>query len=371
MDVIADQWRLFVPKLITDKMVFLCGDMFEDSNPPVRYVSNALVNEKWRIGERVSPVPQDIFDGKGIADPIEKLRAIARCYEGKSPVVISWIPSVVIQFAQVRKEIYSLPLTPQIVIVWWCRVQPYVSQLRELFGRSCTIIPYYNATEWSFAYQPKHLRDTDDFDTLELMTDHGVYYEFVEHISDQNQIISIDEIEPNIWYRLIISTFDGLCRYQIGDVIEFSDVNRLYFRITGRTSEYIDVANEHCQIEHVKVAMQPLLEQYIIRRYSVYPLQWTDQIWYYQIVCETDDMIDEVDFVARFDEWLCVALHNYSAKRKGGTLWLPQLTIVPSWSFDHIIHQRNIDTHSGQSKLMTLYPTPDNPVAHYLSSSIT
>jgi hypothetical protein len=89
LEVVSHIGPKFVAQVLKDKMVFLPGNMFEDGERPVRYVSNALVSEKGWMGERVCPVPQEIFDGISFSDSISKLRAIALCYDGRSPAVIS------------------------------------------------------------------------------------------------------------------------------------------------------------------------------------------------------------------------------------------------------------------------------------------
>jgi GH3 auxin-responsive promoter len=123
------------------------------------------------------------------------------------------------------------------------------------------IIPYYNATEGTFGYQPHELWDGDDYHTLVLKYYCGVWYELV---NDKGEIINVSEAELCVSYRLLISTYDGLCRYELGDVIEIVDVEQSWIKIVGRTSEYIDIANEHTQIQHIQQTMSQLGEHYNI-----------------------------------------------------------------------------------------------------------
>jgi hypothetical protein len=121
------------------------------------------------------------------------------------------------------------------------------------------IIPYYNATEGTFGYQPRELRDNHDYQTLQLKYNCGIWYEL---INDKGDIINLSEAKLDLSYRLLISTYDGLCRYELGDVIEMVDVEQSWIKIIGRTSEYIDIANEHTQIQHVQQTMSQLGEHY-------------------------------------------------------------------------------------------------------------
>lgn len=359
-DVIRHQWPLFVAQLLRDKVVFLPGNMFEDGKVPIRYVSNALVSEKWWLGDWICPVPQSIFDGVDLSDSMSKLHAIALCYAGRSPAVVSWVPWVVLQFAQERHKIYNQPLRSQVVIIWWCAVQPYVAQLRHALWDDVLIIPYYNATEGTFAYQPQELWNGDDFITLQFQFDCGVWYEFVDQ---ERNIVWLDDVVVGVSYELLVSTYDGLCRYQVWDVIKFVDIEKYWFQIVWRTSEYIDIANEHTQIQHVQQTMSQLSNDYDIWHYCVFPSQ-EEGVWYYTLVVEAkgESWEPKGEFAQKFDQILWTQNYNYAAKRSGGTLWLVQVHIVEYWWFDDLIAQLNHERRSTQSKLLTLYTSSENPV---------
>ncbi|KAA6303817.1 hypothetical protein EZS27_044542, partial [termite gut metagenome] len=72
----------------------------------------------------------------------------------------------------------------------------------------------YNASEGYFGTQ-------NDFSdpSLLLMIDYGVFYEFIplEDIENNNpRTYSLEEVEPNKNYAIVISTSCGLWRYMIG-----------------------------------------------------------------------------------------------------------------------------------------------------------
>ncbi len=417
VDVVSHLGPKFVVQLLRYKIAFLPGNMFESGDVSTRYVSNALVSEKWWLGQWVCPVPQEIFDGAWSSETSEqKLSKIAQCYDGRSPAVVSWVPWVVLQFAKQWKKLYDAPLHPQVVIVWWCAIDPYVQQLRDQLWQGVLIIPYYNATEGTFGYQPRDLRDSDDYQTLQLKRDFGVWYELVD---DEWQIIDLTEAQLGVHYRLLISTYDGLCRYELGDVIEMIDVVQSWIKIVGRTSEYIDIANEHTQIQHVQQTMSQLCEDYHLWQYCVFPSQ-DGEVWHYVVVVESSpesnseyprgwksdknreiiqknqkntgkirqdivwethrlneangsnkgifsDLSDSFsDLSVKFDQILWTQNCNYAAKRSGGTLWPVQVKAVEQWWFDDLIAQLNHERQSTQSKLLTLYPREDNPVKNKL-----
>jgi len=398
IDIVSYLWPQFLAQVFTDKVVFLPGNILEDGEKPLRYVSNALVSEKWRIGERFCPVSQEIFDGRNLPDATSKLRAIAQCYEWRNPAVISWVPWVILQFAQVWEELYHKPLRPQIAIVWGCAIQPYVEQLRSILWERLLIIAFYNATEGSFAYQPKHLRDTLDYSTMKFENDCGVRFEFM---NQEWKIIARDNVVWDTDYILLVSTYDGLCRYQIGDIIRFTDPTEHYFKIVGRTSEYINIANEHTQLQHIQQTMSQIIDYDISWQYCVFASQ-NDGTWYYVLVIEEESVWkktpekseklqknlnkgiyhntspnteDEshIDYLSnhlayQFDQALQIQNSSYGTRRVWGTIWPAQALIVEKWWFNNLIVQLNEERNSTQSKLLTLYPNNNNPVSNNLKS---
>ncbi|KAA6304698.1 hypothetical protein EZS27_043653, partial [termite gut metagenome] len=59
-----------------------------------------------------------------------------------------------------------------------------------------------------------------------LMIDYGIFYEFIplENIGSANPpVYSLDEVELNKNYAIVISTSCGLWRYMIGDTIRFTN----------------------------------------------------------------------------------------------------------------------------------------------------
>ena len=107
----------------------------------------------------------------------------------------------------------------------------------------------YNASEGFFAFQ-----DKKNSDEMLLLLNHGIYYEF-EDIANKNKILSLDKVEINKNYALIISTNSGLWRYKIGDTIVFSSLNPYRIRISGRTKQFINAFGEELIVENAENAI--------------------------------------------------------------------------------------------------------------------
>ena len=78
---------------------------------------------------------------------------------------------------------------------------------------------------------------------LLLMLDYGIYYEFIpENIWQKNEkIISLNEVEKDINYTILITTNTGLWRYKIGDTVKFTNLSPYKIVVSGRTKHFINV----------------------------------------------------------------------------------------------------------------------------------
>src|SRR6201996_9577378 len=100
---------------------------------------------------------------------------------------------------------------------------PYREQFKKLIPKDdMHYLETYNASEGFFGIQ-----DQEEHGDLLLMLDYGIFYEFLplEHINDDNpETLTLDEVELNKNYALVISTNAGLWRYLIGDTIRFTSL---------------------------------------------------------------------------------------------------------------------------------------------------
>lgn len=117
---------------------------------------------------------------------------------------------------------------------------PYEKSFNALLNHPIQIIDTYLASEGFFACQNR-----PETSAMKLITDNGIYFEFVpfepEYVNQDGSLaddapsITLDEVEEDVDYVLIISTVSGAWRYIIGDTIAFADVERAEIKITGRT----------------------------------------------------------------------------------------------------------------------------------------
>ena len=103
-------------------------------------------------------------------------------------------------------------------------------------------IEIYNSAAGFFAIQ------NDPYsDDMLLMLDHGIYYEFVpvEQIGKEYpEAVTLDDVEINRNYAMVITTNSGLWRYITGDTLIFTSKNPFKIKISERNKQFINVSNE-------------------------------------------------------------------------------------------------------------------------------
>lgn len=138
---------------------------------------------------------------------------------------------------------------------------PYRAIFNELIqGPGMHYQEIYNASEGFFGVQDDLSLD----DTMLLLLNHGNYYEFMpleELGSDSPLTLTLQEVEPDRNYALVISTNGGLWRYLIGDTIRFTSTHPFRFKITGRTKSYINVFGEELMVENAESALLKACQQ--------------------------------------------------------------------------------------------------------------
>jgi hypothetical protein len=140
--------------------------------------------------------------------------------------------------------------------------EPYRPSLERCLDRPLVYVDSYMASEGFFGYQDR--QDTRD---LRLLPDCGVFYEFIpfdeDNFDDEGNMRSafpkallLDEVEEGVQYALLISTSAGAWRYLLGDTVQFTNLSRFEYRLTGRTKQFLSVCGEHLSIDNLNHAVE-------------------------------------------------------------------------------------------------------------------
>lgn len=131
---------------------------------------------------------------------------------------------------------------------------PYRQKLMESIGRPVDSIELYPASEGFFAFQ-----DSQEAEGLLLNTNSGIFYEFIpvqEVFDPQPTRLTLEQVQTDVQYAILISSNAGLWGYLVGDTVKFTSTRPYRLVVTGRIKHFISAFGEHVIGEEVEKAMQ-------------------------------------------------------------------------------------------------------------------
>jgi hypothetical protein len=221
---------------------------------------------------------------------------------------------------------------------------PYRQQFKELIpSEEMYYLETYNASEGFFGIQ-----DQSYSDELLLMLDYGIYYEFLplEHIEDENpKTLSLDQVELNKNYAIIISTNGGLWRYMIGDTVHFTSLSPFRIKITGRTKHFINAFGEEVIIDNAENALTKAcaLTNAKIKDYTACPIYFSgEEAGGHEWIIEFEEQPTDFEkFIDVMDDTLREVNSDYDAKRfKDMALRRPKVHNAPKDTFYNWLKQK-------------------------------
>ena len=205
---------------------------------------------------------------------------------------------------------------------------PYRQSFAELIpSDEMHYMETYNASEGFFA-----LADDPQRDDMLLMLDYGTFFEF----RDGERIVPLEGVEQGKAYALLITSNNGLWRYEIGDRVEFTSVDPYRIRFAGRTRQYINVFGEELIVDNADHALSEACQRTgaVVAEYSVAPCYMSiDKRGAHQWIVEFEKQPDHVEhFAEALDEALRRINSDYDAKRRT-TLERQHLSLVERGHF--------------------------------------
>ncbi|RKN78732.1 GH3 family domain-containing protein [Ulvibacterium marinum] len=217
---------------------------------------------------------------------------------------------------------------------------PYEKSFNALLGRPITVIDTYLASEGFIAFQGR-----PETDAIQLATDNGIYFEFVpfrpEYINqdgslaDKAPALTLDEVETDQDYVLVISTVSGAWRYLIGDTIEFTDVEKAEIKITGRTKFFLNTVGSQLSVNKLNAGVAHLEKEFDIKipEYTLCAKRFDDE-FYHSWYLGTESDVDADKLAESIDEFLQEANKNYRVARSKALKGVKVNTIPPSVFYD-------------------------------------
>ena len=280
-----------------------------------------------------------------------KLHLIAEHTVNENITSISGVPSWMML---VLKEVVKISGKQSLSEVWsnlevffhgGVAFAPYREEYLKLLSHPVFFMNMYNASEGFFGFQDE--RFCDD---LLLLTDNGVFYEFLE-LDDlgvpKKQAIPLQEVQLHKNYALLITTPAGLWRYEIGDTVMFTSLRPYRFQITGRVTHFINAFGEELVVDNADKALTEACRQTgaILTEYTAAPIflkaaetQGGHQ-WLIEFSTPPNDM---EKFRTVLDQTLKSLNSDYEAKRTGAILLAPpEITVAPEGTFMKWLTKKN------------------------------
>ncbi len=230
---------------------------------------------------------------------------------------------------------------------------PYQKAINRLIGHPIAYLNTYMASEGFIGHQT----DSADFD-LQLLLNNGIFFEFVPFDTEildredgaiaQSKTFTINEVSPDIDYAVIITTCSGAWRYELGDVIRFSDTQKGRFKISGRTKYYLNLCSEHLTGDNTNEAVRRTEEELgiSIPEYMVTPKVEGSYIGHHWYI-ETPDQIEVENLTSTLDYHLRSLNDDYHTERN--TRLHLRINLLPHHTFYEWQKARGQD--NGQSKV--------------------
>jgi hypothetical protein len=298
----------------------------------------------------------------------EKLERMAESVLNENICIIAGIPSWMLLLL---KKVLEKSGKKSIVDVWpnlelyihgGMSFKPYQAAFDEVLQiPKMNYVESYNSSEGYFG-----LQDQIDSKELLLLTNSQVFYEFIPMAEfnglQSSAILTLEHVQVDVEYALVITTSSGLWRYIIGDTIRFSHLHPFRFVVSGRTSHYINAFGEKLIVEHADKAISTAANQNDsqISDYTAAPYFDEEKVigGHHWLIEFREYPKDEAKFIIDLDQCLKEQNADYDAKRKDNiNIGLPKLTVVPTGTFHRWLKSKG--KLGGQHKVPRLMNEPD------------
>jgi hypothetical protein len=221
------------------------------------------------------------------------------------------------------KDIHEI--WPNLISFGWggVSIEPYLESFKKILDpeKPFYFIETYLASEGFIAYQ------THPNESLRLVTNGGIYFEFVEFNDDnfnndgemnpKAKVLSLSEIKENKDYALLLSTCSGAWRYLIGDTIKFNNANEGLIQITGRTKHFLSVCGEHLSVDNMNQAIKLLAKekQIEINEFAVMSFKTEKGFGHHWFIGTDAKDLDGNEIGNKIDEFLKILNDDYVVER--------------------------------------------------------
>ena len=296
-----------------------------------------------------------------IKDWEEKVDKIIDETIGERMTIIAGIPSWVQMYfekiVQIKKKTIS-EVFPELSLYVYGGVsyEPYKMMFEKLFGKNIDTLATFPASEGFFGYQDEFKEKDPE---LLLLLNNDIFYEFIkteDFLRGDKKRISLESVELNVNYLLIISTSAGLWAYNIGDTVKFTSLKPYRIIVTGRIKQFLSAFGEHVIAEEVEKALKQTLKNtnVIVKEFTVAPkINPKEGLPHHEWYIDFENAPNNInDFSAELDNQMRKLNIYYNDLVAGGII--KPLIIIRIKSDDFKNYMRSAGKLGGQNKVPRL-----------------
>jgi hypothetical protein len=268
-----------------------------------------------------------------IKDWKSRIEAIAKKAKDWDICTVSGIPSWVqlmmervIEYNGVE-NIHQIWPNFQVYVSGGIAFGPYRKRFEQLCAKPIITLDTYYTSEGCLACQTK--LDNEQM-PMELILKNGIFFEFVPfddaHFQNGQLIegakaLTVDEVEEDIDYAMIISSCSGAWRYLIGDTVKFLNKETAEIKITGRTKHFLSITGEHLSVDNMNKGIEAMEEEFdiVIPEFTVKGIKVGNHFEHHWFI-GADSQFDEVEFGKKLDAILSGLNDDYATERKENLL---------------------------------------------------
>lgn len=212
-------------------------------------------------------------------------------------------------------------------------ITPHREEIQKYIGKKTPIFEIYSCTESPIAFQYSQSRPGELLLDLE-----SCFYLFQEIDSENQSLRDVSQIEKGKRYRIIITTYGGLINYNLGDLIEVTEIKPVLIKILGRAKEEANYeGNERINVDSLSELVFECADSlnFKLKTFFLFPYYNDKGTVGYHWGFEPDNCI--------FDNWkqLLLRIDNklketnigyYNGRAENLRILPPKCSVVPSGS---------------------------------------
>lgn len=346
-------------QFLDGKLIFLSGSPVMDKKAGIHTGRlSGIVNHHVPGYLRTNQMPS--YETNCIEDWETKVDKIVEETRKQDMTLISGIPPWVQMYFDRLVKLEDKPIKEifpnfDLFVYGGVNFEPYRAKLFETIGKVIPSIETYPASEGFIAYQ-----DSQHANGLLLLVDSGIFFEFIpaEEYFDANPTrLTVDEVELDKNYAVILNSNAGLWGYSIGDTVKFVSKYPHRIIVSGRIKHFISAFGEHVIGEEVEKAMKYTCEKFPgveLVEFTVAPQVTPEEglphhEWFVEFAREPSDL---EAFSAELDKQLQEQNSYYDDLIAGSILRRLKIVELKPQSF--INYMRSIGKLGGQNKVPRL-----------------